>query len=865
MTANANKTGGKETVLRNQSTTTVAKSPSSTRKAAISPAPKKSGTASASQAVGPNAPADSKPAPWPAAAAKPEVAGTASPSTVNPTRSAKAAAKAAEKPTSKPTAQGTGRTNAATTAFEKLAAKPAAGAAKPSAAETTISTGSTLTGQITAPVKQPSTKPATTPAQQNTSDPIKNTPEATSKTPATTAAKPTAATGTTTDKPATAIKPAVVNPDAKATTSTVKKPKTAPASTVAPKATAAKPAGTKATTAATAKKPTTAEIAAPTESTTASASAAAPKPAAAKPAGTNETSAATKATAPTKTAAAATKAAVPVKSVSPAAKESSSARVPAVSMQRAAATGKPTTTLPRATPSGPEAPEATIGTDAAFAAALPAESVPHTLHNISEVRHFFRTNNVPIFFIGATPFNLLGLDRWVRNFTYISYYDAWDGAHPRVFTPVDKPYRVFNSGEEINNWLLLNPEVRARMGRDLGPGVRPKVAMVFFDEETQQICDELGYDLILPSAELRSRLDSKIVTTRLGNEAGVASVPNILTEGSDWKTLRAEAGAAGLGDELVVQTPYGDSGKTTFFINNESDWNEHSAQIVGQDIKVMRRINNLPLAVEAVLTRSGTVVGPFLTELAGHDDLTPYPGGWCGNEMHPDVLTDKQRLLATDLVQRMGTRLSQEGYRGFFEVDVLVDVDTDEVYLGELNPRISGASAITNVTAGAYADVPLFLFHLLEYMDVEFELDIDEINKRWEALSGADTWSQMIIKETDETVELLTATPATGQYYLDANGALVFNRAALDWHMLQNESEAFFLRIYGPGDYRWKGADLGILVTKGRLQINRDGSPKLNIRAKHFIDCLRAGFTGMPLGEGAQPHGSEPLGVKSRW
>ena len=67
----------------------------------------------------------------------------------------------------------------------------------------------------------------------------------------------------------------------------------------------------------------------------------------------------------------------------------------------------------------------------------------------------------------------------------------------------------------------------------------------------------------------------------------------------------------------------------------------------------------------------------------------------------------------------MGDRLAKEGYRGFLEVDVLVDLDTDEVYLGEINPRISGASSMTNVTAGAYADVPLFLFHLLEFMDVE--------------------------------------------------------------------------------------------------------------------------------------------------
>ena len=151
---------------------------------------------------------------------------------------------------------------------------------------------------------------------------------------------------------------------------------------------------------------------------------------------------------------------------------------------------------------------------------------------------------------------------------------------------------------------------------------------------------------------------------------------------------------------------------------------------------------------------------------------------------------------------------------------MLVDTDTGEIYLGELNPRISGASSITNVTAGAYADVPLFLFHILEYMNVDFDLDIDEINERWEELASGDLWSQMVMKETDDIVQRLTATPRTGQYSLDSSGALVFRRAALDWHQLQNEAEAFFLRIYGPGDYRWKGADLGVLVTKGRLQVD---------------------------------------------
>lgn len=461
----------------------------------------------------------------------------------------------------------------------------------------------------------------------------------------------------------------------------------------------------------------------------------------------------------------------------------------------------------------------------------------HALRNMSEIRHYFRTSTQPVFFVGATAFNLLGLDRWVRGFSYVVYYDAWEGAHPRVFSPIDRPYIEFESGEQINNWLLRNPEVRAHIARRTPPGTRPQIAMVFFDKESEEICEELGYDLILPPAELREKLDSKIVTTQLGNEVGVPSVPNVLTTVNSWADVVSAAKKAKLGTDLVLQTAYGDSGKTTYFITSEEEFAKISGEVTGVEIKIMKRINNRPIAVEAVLTRHGTIVGPFMTEITGHRALTPYRGGWSGNEMFPDVLDEPTRRKAASLVERLGNRLGGEGYRGFFEVDVLVDTDTNEVYLGELNPRISGASAVTNVTAGAYADVPLFAFHLLEYSGVDFELDVAEINDRWEELASEDEWSTMIIKHTQPTVEVINAAPPTGRYIVDVNGSLVFSHAELDWHLLNNENEAFYLRVYGPGDYRWKGADLGILVTKGRLQTARNA---LTIRATHFIDSMRA-------------------------
>jgi biotin carboxylase len=480
------------------------------------------------------------------------------------------------------------------------------------------------------------------------------------------------------------------------------------------------------------------------------------------------------------------------------------------------------------------------------------------LRGISEIRAFFRTNQTPIYFVSPTAFNLLGIDRWVRNLFYVNYFDSFEGTHPRVFVPEERPYREFESMEDICNELLRNREVNEEIARR-GPG--GKAVFVMFDEETEALAAKAGLEVALPSAELRHRLDSKIVTTQLANDAGVPSAPNTLGHAKSYEELLALADEAGLGHDLVVQTPYGDSGKTTFFIKTRADWDQNADALVAEELKVMKRINCAASAVEAVLTRHGTVVGPVMRDLTGHPELTPHKGGWCGNDIFPEALSPEHRERARVLTQRLGERLAKEGYRGFFEVDYLADLDTGELYLGELNPRISGVTSMTNVTAGAYADMPLFMFHLLEYLDVEYEIDVEEINERWAQSSSVDVWSQLIVKQTHEGVELINDAPRTGIWKLDdETGAVSFRRWANDWHSLQDESEAFYLRVLGPGDYRYKGADLGVIVTRSRLQ---DENDQLTERARTWIDGINAQFDGTALQADDEPPHHDALAFKS--
>ena len=56
------------------------------------------------------------------------------------------------------------------------------------------------------------------------------------------------------------------------------------------------------------------------------------------------------------------------------------------------------------------------------------------------------------------------------------------------------------------------------------------------------------------------------------------------------------------------------------------------------------------------------------------------------------------------------------------------------------------------MTAVAYGDMPLFLFHLLEFMDVDYEIDVEELNRRWAHPGNVDEWTQFILKQTDDAV-----------------------------------------------------------------------------------------------------------------
>lgn len=466
-------------------------------------------------------------------------------------------------------------------------------------------------------------------------------------------------------------------------------------------------------------------------------------------------------------------------------------------------------------------------------------SVPTSLHGGAEIIDFFRQQPRSLFYVSTTAYNLLGADEWIANLRFINTVDSFDGRHPNVFTAAPASGSVPSGIDAANCFLLSNLQVDEYVRR-----ARPNAGVLFlmFEQKTEDLAHALGLTVAHPPAWLRQQLDSKTTTTRLAARAGILSVPNVLTPVNGYRHLREVASV--LGPDLVVQLPYGDSGATTFFISCEADYRLHADEIEAQaEVKVMKRIRCRQLTIEGCVTRQGTLAGPLMTEMVGYPQLTPFEGGWCGNEVFAlnasTLLSAGIRREAQRAVLALGEQLRQEGYWGCFGLDFLLDQDSGALYLGELNPRLTGVTPLMNQAAHDRLQPPLLLFHLLEWLGIDFSFDSERFHRIWLEAGPALDWSQLIIEHVRDEPEILTEVPASGVWRLQPDGELHFVGPGFHPEAISGSSEAFFMRTVDAGCTVFRGASLGRLTLRERVV---DDDYRLTPRAAAWICGFRSLF-----------------------
>ena len=128
---------------------------------------------------------------------------------------------------------------------------------------------------------------------------------------------------------------------------------------------------------------------------------------------------------------------------------------------------------------------------------------------------------------------------------------------------------------------------------------------------------------------------------------------------------------------------------------------------------------------------------------------------------------------------------------------------------------------------------------MLEWLNIPYEIDVNELTNKWAMSENMDSWSQMVIKHTRPTLEIAIKAPNSGIWEIKKNGSIQFAKMDSNLQSVVSDNEAFFFQITQKDGYLYEGADLGILLMRGRLMSD---DFELSERGKRWIKALRSQY-----------------------
>lgn len=256
---------------------------------------------------------------------------------------------------------------------------------------------------------------------------------------------------------------------------------------------------------------------------------------------------------------------------------------------------------------------------------------------------------------------------------YFDYINELGINHPQF-------KNILSVGESPNKTLLkylIDDKQKWQSVLDSLPGDFLMVPWFFCGEETNlksvNLDNVLGYDTAITT---NYELDDKFRFKRICEEEEIPHAPYIITdkypEISDFFEKN--------GKDIVIKISHSSCGHGFKRVNNRDDIPLN----LDYDVMVepFFHLNNSP-CVQAVVSTKGEV-----KVLGVLDQILMADFSHFGNN-YPSQYPDKNKL--EDYTTRLGKKLAEKSFRGFFGVD-FIETDDNALYASEINPRFNGSA-----------------------------------------------------------------------------------------------------------------------------------------------------------------------------
>ncbi len=273
-------------------------------------------------------------------------------------------------------------------------------------------------------------------------------------------------------------------------------------------------------------------------------------------------------------------------------------------------------------------------------------------------------------------------------------------------------YEIFSDESRSTRELLTDPRVAELFAN------KPEKNLVIFktNRQAEQVCKLNNWNLLNPSADLAERVEAKISQTKWLGELANLLVPFAIRRCSELVYD---------GTPVIVQFNHSHSGLGTILQDSEAQVRELATDFPDRPVRISKFIDGPVFTSNNVVTGTRVILGSLSYQITGLPAFTDNPFATIGNDwgIVNKLLTAEQQRKAREISTKIGERMQRDGWRGCYGVDLILDKNTDELYLIEVNARQTASVTFESMLQKSLVpELPTtFESHIASLANIPFE------------------------------------------------------------------------------------------------------------------------------------------------
>lgn len=262
------------------------------------------------------------------------------------------------------------------------------------------------------------------------------------------------------------------------------------------------------------------------------------------------------------------------------------------------------------------------------------------------------------------------------------------------------------------------------------------------NQKIQEIADNNGWTVLGNKPELMQRYENKKYFRQLIDKLNVLTLPNESLDLKNFLQKKYFYFSDKYGPKLVLQITnfISGGGLGTVFVNSEKELERFKTKIKNgryneikvENLNVAKKIEGIPVSMNGCVTKHGIIVSSarvMIVDIPEVRNLNLGFGLFCGHDWGYVDFTPEINDQMKKIVIEIGKHFTRDGYKGIYGIDFILNKKEGKVYPIECNPRYTGNFPVESMPVIDSGAIPIDVFHILEYMGLDYQINIKDINK----------------------------------------------------------------------------------------------------------------------------------------